>query len=348
VKQNNTRSTIYFFTLSFDESHELLSHVVLWVKYLSKKFERVVVISPKINIGNADTSNLEFRTLGGGSIKFRILAIFRVLKILFEIIPRHRESIVFYHMITYPAIVLSPILRMFNVKQGLWYSHQYADFGLRVAVKFVDNCFSTMKSSFPARSRKFLGIGHGIVSSTNFKSNTAREKILVLGRVSKVKRIEDLLIALERYSMQPEAVDIWGPVVDSEYCTWLQNIAKELSINIEFKGTLSPKNRDVIISKYHAVYSGTLGSVDKAPLEAAANGCFVLAINPDVISQSGMSRIYEKNTAKGYQDISLEKQLLLCSEMRSNETFREELAQLCQNNNDLRGVIDRIYTEMQK
>lgn len=346
MKNVQNKRVLYFFTLAWDENNLLLSHTIDWIKCLASKVDEIVVIAPRINASNVSDAKIKFEELGGGSFIKRTKIIARLLFVLRMILHEKREKMVFYHMITYPAIILSPIFKIYRIKQGLWYSHQYADFGLRVAVNFVDVCFSTVRTSFPLKSSKLIELGHAIIAKHDFSSSMNRNGFVVLGRVARVKRIEDLFIAIRNLGGEQCKVDIWGPVEDAIYAQELLQLSQKLALDVEFRGILKLEQREVTLSRYHAIYSGTLGSVDKAPLEGAVQGCYVVASNVDTIVQSGMSHIYSGQIGTFDEKISLERQIKLCETIKEDKLSRREIAHLCRQKNRLEFLAEKIYQEL--
>jgi glycosyltransferase involved in cell wall biosynthesis len=299
-----------------------------------------VVIAPKVGKSPKTASNIETVELGGGNTFARFIAITRLFRILVRIIRRKNKPVVFFHMITYPAIFLSPWLKLLRIRQGMWYSHQHADIGLRIALYFCDAFFSTMSSTFPLKRRNVYAIGHAISGTKEIRSFQSRDGIVVLGRITRVKRIEDLLIALAKSNNQFHKVDLWGSVQDSQYVHELTILARELRVNLSLKGGVKPIYREKMLEEYNIIYSGTLGSVDKAPLEGASRGCYVVATNLDTLSQSGMLEIYQEKIRNEVLDLSLEHQLLICHDL--SPKFRLQISRKCLELNNVDSLVSSI------
>ena len=96
------------------------------------------------------------------------------------------------------------------------------------------------------------------------------------------------------------------------------------------------------LKKYKYIFSGTPKSVDKALLEGAIAGCFVLSSNPDALKLSGMEKVWkvlqvEKNLSLDEQIMQLENlQVDLDAELRNN------LVRNCISANDLEETVKKI------
>jgi glycosyltransferase involved in cell wall biosynthesis len=241
-------------------------------------------------------------------------------------------------MTTKALAFLGPILRILRVPVYLWYSHQATPTSLRLSLPFINLVFSPTKESFPIQTEKLLPTGHGItVKATPYLESRVRVRdwssIVVIGRIARVKRIEDLLIAVKSSSISDLKIELIGPIQDQEYKLWLQDLATELGIELQFLGSLNRKDLETTIRKKAIIYSGTCASVDKAPLEAAAMGCLVITNNVDLQILSGMSHFWMRAFCMDGAKISLEKQIQILTSSPVLEASISEAQSIALENN---------------
>jgi hypothetical protein len=286
------KNEIIIFNLEMNLDSAVLAAAHDWVENFSKKYEVVKVYST--HVGRiALPANVTVSELGGGSNWARLLAFSRLMKAVTRNFSSRRDMVVFHHMSTYSAVILGPLFRLLGVKQGLWYSHSVKSTSLSIAACFVDVIFSSSLEALPLDSSKSVFVGHGI-SLTRFTGNevmnTSRSGIVSLGRYAPIKRYENFL-NLAGYFSDTE-FDIFGPTGSIDYRKSLVvNFASKYS-NITIGDALDYSDIPNLLTRYEYFYSGTPKSVDKAAIEAALSGCFILSTNPTTIEITGMSEVW--------------------------------------------------------
>jgi len=293
------KNKLFIFNLEMNLNSVLLSHNYLWAKEMSNNFLETSVVThktPAVLEGKDFGKFIEILSLGNLN---KTQQIFKLFFIGLKIIKNRNKSVVFYHMAVYPAAILSPLLRFFRIRQVLWYSHSHKNFPLFLASTFVDKIVTASPNSFPIRLKKVTSIGHGIDFSPipPLLTERIKSKILVLGRISKVKNIELLVSLVSENSMFSNSIeiDLYGPNLDLIYFKKLIEFSKEKNVLINYMGELNPHETPKQISKYTYAYNGMINSVDKSALEVTSQGCLLISPFTETIEISGMNFVYPKS-----------------------------------------------------
>lgn len=288
---------LYLFNLATDLDDPLLAFTHDWITCSSRIAQKVEVISTHVGRYNLP-SNVRVRELGGGSLSKRVSAVFFLLKIGVEIYSDRKNSKVFYHMTNRVAAILSLPIRTIGVKQAIWYSHSSKPISLILASNFCDLIFSSALSSLPINKKKCRYIGHG-VDFSNFpkisdNNNQARSGFVSLGRVAPIKKLEIFIDAVARCSSVDKSIDLIGPTQSNkDYQEFLIGFASKRNVNLRFLGQINYREVPQALINYSICYTGNPRTTDKAAIEAAAVGCFVVATEIDTQSLTGMTEIWQ-------------------------------------------------------
>ena len=225
------RKNLYWFNLSTDSENLVLNFGIDWINEASMYFEKVYVYST--HVGNYKVANnVEVSELGGGTLKNRLVAITRLMKITFRILRNNKSSVVFNHMNEKTAAFTSPFTMIFRVSNSLWYSHSKNSLTLNMSRPFLSNFFTTYSNSIPFKSSKVHHIGHLIDTNKFYVSNilsVRNNRILFVGRISKIKNIDKLIDAISDSKCKIEKVVLVGPCQDISYINYPKNMDIQLS-----------------------------------------------------------------------------------------------------------------------
>lgn len=281
---------LLIFVNKFDEDDDLLGFFVGWARELANHLDGLIVITqyvgkyievPKLKVILNDkkkTPNAVLRAIGFIRLLFRL---------------KNDYDGVLVIMAPAWAIVASLTTKILGKKLYLWYAVWRGSWKLRLAEKLVDKIFCSVPEAFPFKTTKLIPVGQGIDTDFFVPDETRRKssKILYLGRISPVKKIDTLLeAASELKKHQPELygkIDIeiaGGPsnAGDEEHITYLEKLATELGISekIMWSGRIPHTQTAVIFQEADAAVNMTqTGSFDKTMLEAMASGALVLSSN---------------------------------------------------------------------
>jgi hypothetical protein len=337
---------LYLFNLSTDDNNPILNFSWNWVTEFSKLYQEVLVFTT--HMGNSKFKNsIKITELGGGTFANRLKAIIRLFRALAIIIKDREDAIVFHHMSVNSAVILGLPLRIAGIKQGLWYSHSSNNWKIKIASIFVNNIFTSSESAFPIKNRKTFFLGHGIRSQDYLQSPArsleTEHRVVSIGRVTPIKRLENILYSISEANISPKQVTFIGPTSpeNGKYRSNLLKLAKELEIELEILDQVKSTEIPKILSKYGIYYTGTPKSTDKAAIEAAISGCYVLSDNPNTRELVGMQEFWNSISSN---PINLKDQI----EQIFNRTKEESIVdrQLIQNystqRNDLTVLINKI------
>ena len=186
-------SKIVFITQVVDPSDPNLGATRAKIAALARRVDEVVVLCDR---GSADAlpGNCRVRTFGAPQ-RYR-----RAYRFLTAIAAELRVPplAVIAHMIPLYVVAAAPLVRPRRVPLLLWYSHWRAHLVLRAAVAASTGVITVDERSFPLRSPKVHGIGHGIdldefpcqpASSTHGRPL----RVLSLGRYTPPKKLDELI-----------------------------------------------------------------------------------------------------------------------------------------------------------
>lgn len=288
MKQNH----LIFFTQAIGEEEVLMAHAVDWVRNLSDHFDKVSVFCIRSGVFKLP-ANVSVRTLGGGSFPKRIRASVRLLKSIRAATDSSHQNVVLYHMsATYPAL-LGPFFRILGVPQALWYSHKTVTLRLLLATVIVDKILSPTDQTFPINTRKGAWVGQAInIPAKIMPPNPSAKGAVVLGRVARVKRLEQGLRAIGKLPLHSRpSLTLIGPIADLGYEEELKQLAHQIEVQVIFREAVPHSEVLRVLREYLICLNTTDGGLDKSALEAGVAGCLVLSSNSDVLSHTGMDQV---------------------------------------------------------
>jgi glycosyltransferase involved in cell wall biosynthesis len=294
--------TLWIFNLELNKKSPLLAAAHDWVEEFAERVNQVVVVSTHVGELSLPANVIQFE-IGGGNLVKRIRGVWRLISLLPMLHKSRNKSIAFHHMSPRTALILGLPIKMLNIPQGLWYAHPKYSFEFRLSRFFVDLIFTSTKSSAPGKNTKYLAIGNGISNKRYQVQNNWGEKrsgsIAVLGRVSPIKKVENLLLSLKQLDQKSlslcQEVKIYGPFDPvSPYYNYLVSIKNQLSLPVTFEGILEYSSITNVLASADLFYNGMHGSVDKSALEASLNGCLLVSENTAALELTGMMEVWEK------------------------------------------------------
>lgn len=346
-------SSLILFNLSLDLNNSILSFTHDWAMEFSKHFEQVIVFSTHTGKFSLP-KNVRVIEIGGGSFFRRVRGVMILLTSV-AIVMKMKRCVVFHHMSTKTLIFPGILFELMRIRQGAWYSHSHADRYLRLSSKFSYTYFTASELSFPLENcfSRVKVIGHGIDYNHALpldqieNSSRSRDSLLFVGRISRIKRIENAILALSILDSNVKKLDLLGPITDPEYITELLELAKVSGININFLGEMSRERTQKTMNDYEYLFSDTPKSTDKSALEAAGNGIFVISTNRETLSLCGVLNVY-KGARNPSVLFSLSEQLRFLG-AKSEESLRGariEIARMTRNRNSLNSTVWKIVNEI--
>jgi glycosyltransferase involved in cell wall biosynthesis len=246
------------------------------------------------------------------------------------------------------AIFPGLLYRALRIPQVMWYSHSSTSTKLRIATTIVDKVVTSIENAFPISTPKIRYVGHGIdfgaVNLEDRKVQMSRSGLVYLGRIAKVKNLNNLLTELNRIDYRGQ-VDFIGPVTDQNYLRELKKISALGKYEISFKEEIPHSKVREELSKYQFCFSGTPNSVDKATLEATAAGCILVTEMKPSILLTGLGTAWEIMSIGS--ELKVGDQILAIDNL--SQSKKNELRQIIMDQtiarNELSGTTNRILQE---
>ena len=326
---------LVFITQVVDPDDPNLGATTAKIAALARRVDEVVVLCDRAREGVLP-ANCRVRIFGAPSRSARAVHFARVLAS--ELRPAPLAVIA--HMVPLYAVAAAPLVRPRRVPLMLWYTHWKSHLVLRAATLLSTDVISVDERSFPLRSRKVHGIGHGIDLSefpcASVASSSGRPlQVLTLGRYSRGKRIDELIegVRLVRERGVDVVFAVYGttgaPELDA-YKGELEAIARQLDW-VTIGGAIP---RTEVPSAYAGadVVASDFNSPDKIVLEACAS------CRPVLASDTSFGSLFE----------GIEPPLAF--ERGRPETFADRVASLAALDDDARFEIgkelrDRVRTQ---
>ena len=190
----------------------------------------------------------------------------------------------------YPALLLpTRLARRLPVYH--WKAHPHVSRRMRFYARFCDDLvFTSTPSSLPLDLDKVKVVGQGIDTEV-FRPVAGRpdRDLVVLGRVSPIKRVEQVIAALaevRRRTGRAPSVDIVGPVPKQArpYRLELEKAIEEAGLTdaVRFIGTVPHEEIPALLARYRASVNFAETAFDKSAGEAMACGVPVVTSNDRV------------------------------------------------------------------
>ncbi|MEL7054499.1 MAG: glycosyltransferase [Cyanobacteria bacterium J06588_5] len=193
------------FNLKTDADDSVLGFTTDWINALAKKCDRVIVITMSMGRLAVD-QNVRVFSIGKEKGYSEPRRLFEFYRYLIQILRTEKVDACFAHMIQLFAILGWPLLKLKKIPILLWYEHSHVPVSLRIATALVDRVVAASPNGFRIKTHKFRSIGHGVdiqrfTPTTSSTSTCQKVRLLTLGRLSPVKRLET---AIEAVALLPD------------------------------------------------------------------------------------------------------------------------------------------------
>ena len=248
-------------------------------------------------------------------------------------------------------LIVGPLFKLAKIKQGLWYSHSKKSPSLKYAQIFADRIFTSTPSAIPISNSRVRYVGHGIKSQrlvdALIGSTLKREGIIALGRIVPVKNIELAILAISKSGFKDLQLDCVGPQdAETEYVESLRTIAISNHTSLGIKNPVPYSQIPETLVGYKFIFTGTPRSVDKAVIEGAMSGCFVLSAEEEILGMTGMLEIWQE---LGYSNFpQLAEQINVLSKLKGDreQALRVQLSEKAISLNEIRSTTNKILSEI--
>jgi glycosyltransferase involved in cell wall biosynthesis len=286
---------LLFVTQVLDMNDSVLGAYHAWVAKLAGKMEAITVIC--LYEGEHDLpANVEVYSLGKEKGRHSSL----VYAVRFKILAwqlRDEYDAVFVHMNQEYLLIAGPLWKLLGKRMYMYRNHYAGSILTDIAAVFCTKVFCTSKSSYTAKYKKTVLMPVG-VDTERFHSDTGLVRkprsVLFLARIAPSKRPDVFIEALGL--LIARGVSFVGSVYgsplpeDVRYYESLKARAEELGLHgrVEFHAAI-PNNTVVRVYQEHEIFvnCSPTGMFDKTLFEAAASGCFVIAVSEDFARLTG-------------------------------------------------------------
>ncbi len=267
-------------TQAIDKNNPILGFFHRWVEEFAKHFEHIHVIC-LYEGEHSLPANVTVYSLGKETGENRIKYIWRFYRILQKLSGSYEA--VFSHMNPHYIVLAGLYWKIKRIPFYFWRNHARMNWMTWVSAPLAKYVFYTSPFACTARYRHAIQMPVGVdtdffIPNSVSVTNDTKIKILSLGRISPVKKLE-FLVDAEKLLPSNYEIHIYGdsPVQDREYEKGLKSRA---SNNIFFHGSI--KNTDAPHAyQTHDIFVNLTpnGSMDKTVLEAISCGVITLIAN---------------------------------------------------------------------
>lgn len=346
---------LLFITQKVDLDDDVLGVYHSWIRKLSQKLTKVSVVclyQGKTVLPN----NVGVFSLGKEAYPSRLKYIFNFYKYIWKL--KHDYDVVFVHMNPVYIVLGGCFWKLWGKKIMLWYNHPLGNLTAKIGIFFSDKVFCTSAYSFAAKYKKTEIMPVGI-NTDLFKPMPEilkkYNRILFLGRISPIKKIEVLIEAVKILDSKNIGFELLivgssASAKDKKYELKLKEMASTLvsKDRIVFKPSVpNYKTPEIYNSSVIFVNLTPTGSFDKTTLEAMSCGTLVL------VSNDVFKRFFSPEAQKicmfnedSVEDLSGK----IGSIWALPDEKKQELSSYLQNvvaeNHSLDGLISRLYENL--
>lgn len=283
---------LVFITQVVDPADPNLGATRAKIAALARRADEVVVICDR-GIEGTLPDNCRLRIFGA---RWRWQRAFRFFRTLIDEL-RVKPLAVVGHMVPLYTVAAAPFVRARRVPLMLWYTHWKAHTVLRVATVVCTHLLSLDARSFPLRSRKVHGIGHGIdleeFPCQPLNPTAGRSlRVMSLGRYTAPKKLDEIIegVRLARGRGLDVRIDVYGttgaPSLDA-YKRQLQEMVAhpEYRDFASIRGSI-PRTELPPVYREADIVASDFISPDKIVLEACAS------CRPVVASDKSFDRLF--------------------------------------------------------
>lgn len=346
------RDILFIFNLELDFESQVLAVGHDWVEEFANVASQVYVFSTHIGSVRLP-ANVNFTEIGGGTFFKRIRGLIRLIKLVPLVLKLRKRMLVFHHMSTRTVLVLGPLFRFLGIPQGLWYSHSHKSFELVISSLIVDKLYSSTEQALPMKSKKSCFVGHGIPIKKfiGWRTNPQERNLQVIsiGRLARIKNYESgISLVAKMFACERSFVIIGPGDKSSTYPNSLEKFSRQLNVDLKLYGPVPYEEVPSFLEQSKYFFSGTPKSVDKAAIEAALSGVFVLSENNNTMRLCGMHPLLISWGLR--MDSSLEEIVSAIESLKSDEIIASRLQMSTEAEllNNLSNTCKRIFLNLQE
>lgn len=277
-------------TQAVDTEDPLLGFFHTWIERLAPSFESVDVIClkkgtyalpPNVRVYSLGKETAITKIRGFLRIKYAV----RFLRLLFLL----RTDAVFVHMNQEYVLLGGWWWRTTATPVFLWRNHAKGSFRTRIAALLSRMVFYTSPHAYVAKYRNAMQMPVGIDTERFAPRAASRSGVLILGRISAVKRVREMLAAArEALVLRPFKLQVVGSATPADV-SYEKNVEADIACypgTVERIAAVPNEKAAGFFSAADVLMNFTPpGSFDKVMFEAAACGALLLTTNAGLAGQ---------------------------------------------------------------
>ncbi len=331
-----------------------------WINAFANNVNKIYVITH--DAGRLpDIPNVEIVSIGKEKGYSKVRKAWELYRHCWRIIQNNKIDGCFVHMVPIFGVMLSPLLRLKGIPILQWYTHGYTSWAARLSYYLANQILTASHESLSITGSKILAIGHGIDTDHFSPASVEKKdgqpvkrirKIITVGRISPVKRLEVLISAVKELRQQEIACElsIIGEPRGSEGESFLAALKQQVRQNkleqfVHFIGTVPRyelpnwyQNADLFVNL------SNLGGMDKAVMEAVCCHTPILTSNRSyepMLKEIAPSAFLPKNDPK--KIVNGMKYWFERSEQEKNDIIKKARLWV-ENNHGLTAFVDKVLT----
>ena len=168
-----------------------------------------------------------------------------------------------------------------------------------------------------------------------------------MGRIVPVKNIELAISAISESKYKDLQLTCIGPhLSDSEYVKSLNDFAVSNQVELNLKQARPYSKIPQVLSGFEFIFTGTPRSVDKAVIEGAMSGCFVLAGEREILKMTGMLEVWRDLGYSDFPQLSEQLNILCALDIAIEQALRTKLSAEAVLLNEINSTIKKILSEI--
>ncbi|MEK7673766.1 MAG: glycosyltransferase family 4 protein [Patescibacteria group bacterium] len=338
---------LLFITQKVDKNDDVLGVYHRWIECLAEKIGKLNVVCLYEGRNNLPDS-IGVYSLGKEIKVSKLKYIFNFYSYIWKL--RKKYDSVLVHMNPVYVIFGGLFWKLSGKKVFLWYNHPMGNFTAKMGIALADKVFCTSPQSFSAKYKKTQLMPAGIDTEMFRKIPRISKKenrILCLGRISPIKKIEYLIEAvkiLDKNGFGFELLIVGSPISNSDKL-YYENLIR-LSDDLISKGKIIfkpsiPNYKTPEIYNSASVYVNLTpsGSLDKAILEAMACQLSVIVANKMFINELKEELIFKDKDA---DDLAEKISNLISTDSTSKEKIGKDMREIVVKKHSLSNLIDML------
>ena len=302
---------LLYITAYCDPNHPYAPHVFAWAREMARHCEHIDLIA--LQASGQPAGNVSVHSLGQDLGRGRAERRWRFFRLLSRLVPRC--DVVFCQFSPSFALGAWPFARLHGKPSVLWYAHGAVPRRLRLAERVVDKILTSSADGCRLESAKVVVVGQGIDTDAFVPAPQVRRRpltVLSVGRLSPIKRFQDLIAAAEILARSGQDAQIRVRIVGTppndaarRYAEELrQQVSKvHLSRVVEFAGPVRYADMPACYQDADVMVNlSETGSMDKVVLEAMSCGLVVLSTNE---AYAGLLGRYDPRLVLEKRDVPL-------------------------------------------